>query len=209
MRSVPRARRRLGCLGGLAVLLLCVVGLFAILQPWSFHIGGRWTPTTTWYGVGRLRDSTGAEYGLYLSFFPDNTSDGEGGLPSGPMLSKDLRGKASVCTAGGAKYRFDVRGEITGAWLHTDGAKMFLSLGERPGSKIPRTFSLFGAWHGPELPLDDHKTMFMNFLPDGTLTPAGQYTAPVPEKHATVTLSWGSESGFETLCAELRGAPGR
>jgi len=46
----------------------------------------------------------------------------------------------------------------------------------------------------------------MNFRPDGTLTPSGSYTSPVPEKHATVTLAWGSESDFESLCASLRGA---
>jgi hypothetical protein len=47
--------------------------------------------------------------------------------------------------------------------------------------------------------------MFMNFRPDGALTPSGSYTSPVPERHATVTLVWGNESDFDSLCASLRG----
>lgn len=191
--------------------MVVVLAVYALIAPWSFHIGGRWTPNVTWYGVGRLRDSAGAQYGLYLQFFP-YIHRGHGAAASAghrPLLHNDLKGKASVCTAGGAVYQFDLSGEISGAWLHTDGAAMTLWLSERPGPKIRRAFRLYGTWQGGDLPLDDHKTMFMNFRPDGTLTPAGSYTSPVPEKHATVTLAWGSREDFDSLCASVAGGSAR
>jgi len=208
MRTDSRGRLRLGCTGGIVLGLGIVLAMYGILAPWSFHIGGRWTPAA-WWGVGRLRDSTGAQYGLYVYFFPDFHRGGISRLGSSPWPRFSLRGKGQVCTAGGAKYRFDLSGQISGAWLTTDGSEMDFSLREKPGPRIRRAFSLHGAWHGQELALDDRKTMFIHFRPGGELTPAGGYTSPVPEKHATVTLAWGSENDFESLCASLAGGAGR
>lgn len=198
---MPLARPRIGCLGLLVFAIALATAVYALIAPWSFHIGGRWTPVT-WWGVGRLRDSSGAEYGVYLYFFPDfrRTSRlGGGGIRCG------LRGKAWVCTAGGAKYQFNLSGQIYGAWLDSDGKDMALSLREPRGPKLRRAFDLYGAWQGPELPLDDHQSMIRNFRPDGKLTPAGGYTSPLPDKHATVTLHWGRESDFDALCASIAG----
>lgn len=201
MPTLPRTRRRFGCAGALLFTVGVALALYAVLAPWSFRIGDRWTPAT-WWGVGRLRDSNGAQYGLYAYFSPDFRG-GASRLGNAPWPRTGLRGRAWVCTAGGAKYRFDLRGQIAGAWLYTDGAEMSLSLREPSGPKTPRAFSLYGAWRGTELPLDDHKTMLMHFRPDGTLTPSGSYTSPLPDRHATVTLAWGSYSDFESLCASL------
>jgi len=206
-----RPRARFGCAGSLLFALGVVAAMYGLLAPWSFHIGGRWTPTTMWHGVGRLRDSTGAQYGLYVQFFPWLRRTGRT-LTRQPWPRTPLRGKASVCTAGGAKYPFDVTGQLAGAWLHTDGGQMTLALSEPHGSTksfLRRAFSLYGTWEGERLPLDDHKSMFMHFRPDGTLTPSGGYTSPVPEKHATVTLEWGNEAEFEALCSGLIGRNSR
>jgi hypothetical protein len=69
--------------------------------------------------------------------------------------------------------------------------------------KAPRTLSLAGAWRGPTLVLDDEKSMYMHFLPGGNLTPAPTYTAPVPEKHAHVTIAWGGLDAFQAMCDGL------
>jgi hypothetical protein len=88
-----------------------------------------------------------------------------------------------------------------GAWLDAEGHEMALGLTE-PGAQRPRRhFQLVGAFHGADLAMDDEKSMFMYFLHDGTLTPARSYTSPVPEKHATVTLKWGTKADFDALCA--------
>jgi hypothetical protein len=174
-----------------------------VLAPWSFRIGARWTPAVTWSGFGRLRDSSGAQYGLFVSFSP-NLRGGAGRISrANPLFNYGLRGTGWVCTGRGTRYRFDLRGGIYGLWRDTDGAYTHLSLAEPRGPKNRRQFDLYGEWHGPQLVLDDHKSMFIHFLPDGSLTPARGYTSPVPEKHANVTLSWGTERDFESLCETL------
>jgi hypothetical protein len=84
--------------------------------------------------------------------------------------------------AGGARYRFNVDGGISGAWLHTDASTVAMSLTESGHPKLPRHFKLMGDWRGPNLVLDDQKSMFMNFLAGGNL------------------------SDFERMCANLRSA---
>lgn len=118
----------------------------------------------------------------------------------------NLSGKAQVCTAGGEKYYFTVGGSASGAWLHTDGSKVSIALAEGGHTKLPRTFHLAGIWRGPALVLDDEKSMYMHFLPGGNLTPAPTYTAPVPEKHAHVTVAWGGLDDFQAICDSLGAA---
>src|SRR5439155_15179178 len=71
LAAMLRPLRRMGCVGQLLLVLVVVVGITAVLQPWAFHIGGRWTPLSSWQGVGRLVDSAGRPYGLYLFFTTD------------------------------------------------------------------------------------------------------------------------------------------
>ena len=199
-RWAPGKKPSCGCLGSPVGTVVLGVIAYCAVAPFTFHIGGRWTPLGRWNGVGRLRDSAGAQYGLYLRFGPYVDIDSRN---DGMSVCCELSGKAQVCTAGGAKYPFDVSGGISGAWLHTDGSKVNFNLAEPGHPKLPRQFNLSGVWRGPDLVLDDQKSMFIHFLPGGNLTPAPSYTSPVPEKHASVTVSWGSLSDFESLCASL------
>jgi hypothetical protein len=191
----------LGCLGSLVGAVVVPAIIFVLIAPWIFHIGERWT-LGQWDGVGRLRDSAGLQYGVYLRLYPYVNIDHRN---EGMSACCNLGGRAQVCTAGGAKYRFDLNGFIHGAWLHTEGSKVNLSLMELGRPKLPRQFDLFGVWRGPSLVLDDRKSMFIHFLPGGNLTPSPNYTSPVPDRHATVTLAWGSLGDFETICAGLGG----
>ena len=168
-------------MGSLIFGVFITLAVYALVVPWSFHIGGR----------------------LYIYFYPYlRATTRLLGHKAWPATG--LRGRASVCTKAGEVYRFRLSGDIYGAWLNSDGMEVGFSLMEPRGPKLRRAFDLYGVWHGPELVLDDHKTMFMNIRPDGTLTPTGQYTSPVPEKHAHVTLTWGSYSAFASPCRSLR-----
>jgi hypothetical protein len=190
-----------GCLGSLLATVVASTVAYVLFFPFSFRLGDRWTPLGRWEAVGRLRDPAGFDYGLYTRFGPNVSIDSR--TDSFVFPCCNLSGKAQVCTAGGARYRFDVDGRISGAWLRTDGSKVSIRLTEPGRQKLPRHFELMGDWRGPNLVLDDQKSMFMNFLPGGNLTPAPSYTSPVPERHAQVTLAWGNLGDFESMCASL------
>ena len=153
-----------------------------------------------------MRDSAGFDYGLFIQFGPNVSIDYRTGTGSFVLPCCNLSGKAQVCTTGGTRHRFDLDGGISGAWLRTDGSKVSIRLTEPGHPKLPRHFVLIGDWRGPNLVLDDQKSMFMNFLPDGNLTPAPSYTSPVPERHARVTLARGNLADFESMCGSLRSA---
>lgn len=186
---------------------MVAIGVAALIAPWSFHIGGRWTPFTTWEGVGRLIDSTGRPYGLYVSFNPEFYRGRRGGSyvggPARPAPHSILRGRATVCTQSGLKIPLKLSGDVYGAWSDVEGKEIDLGLTEPANIKPRRHFSLYGSFHGAALSMDDHKSMFMYLLSDGNLTPARSYTSPVPEKHAKVALEWGNEADFDRLCHEL------
>jgi len=184
--------------------IVIVVAVTALIAPWSFHIGDRFTPFITWQGVGRLVDSAGREYGLYAWFSPDlrrgnRTITG----PRHPSPQYAIRGKATVCTASGLKIPFDLRGDVSGAWLNLDGKPIDFGLAEHTDAKPKRHFTLYGSFQGPALVMDDHKSMFMYLMSDANLTPARSYTSPVPEKYAKTHLEWGNEADFDRLCAQL------
>lgn len=181
-----------------------MVAVPALIAPWAFHVGNRWTPVMVWQGVGKLQDSTGKQYGLYLSFSPDlHRGRGVHTGPAHPTPRVSLRGTSLVCTSQGLRIPFVLRGDIYGAWLNAEGKEIAFTLREQTNEKQKRHFSLSGSFQGSDLEMDDDKSMFMYLQPDGRLTPARSYTSPVPEKHAKVNLHWGTEDDFSSLCQSL------
>jgi len=111
--------------------------------------------------------------GCSCSLGPNVSIDYRTGTDSFVLPCCNLIGKAQVCTTGGTRHRFDMDGRISGAWLRTDGSKVSIRLTEPGHLKLRRHFGLMGDWRGPNLVLDDQKSMFMNFRPDGNpVTPA-------------------------------------
>jgi len=205
MASVPRQKPQCGCCGCIGSIVATVVGaaiVYVLITPWTFHMGGRWTPLQRWDGVGELRDSAGARYGLYVRLSPQVNID----YRNDSMDCCTLYGKAQVCTAGGAKYNFDLSGGFSGAWLRSDGSKVNINLMESGHPRLPRQFYLTGVWRGANLALDDRSSMSLRLLPDGNLTPRANTTTADPAKHVRVTIGWGTLSDFDSLCASLGNA---
>ena len=194
-----RARR--GCLTKLFSLLLVGIlgvallyGLVAITAPWSFHIGGRWTPFLTWHGYGELQTKDGNRYPLYVSFFPSSHSSRlhlEGLRPTG-----GLQGSAWICTSPGVTQYLDLSGTIYGGWRSTDDSLIGFRLLEH---KIINTggyrgfFDLRGRWQGPKLVMDergDHGKV------------GSPFRSGLRVDYARVTLGWGTYSDFKNLCAK-------
>ena len=190
----------MGCLVSFTCAVVIPAFFYVLTTPWTFHMGGRWTPLVRWDGVGRLRDSAGFEYVMYARLSPYVNVDSRDGSMS---VCCELSGSSQVCTAGGARYAFHLNGGVSGAWLHSNGAKLNIALTEAGHPKLPRQFQFSGVWRGPDIVLDDQRFMIDHFLPGGNLTPNPINRTPIPDKHAKVTLSWGSPGDFDALCASL------
>jgi len=184
---------RLGCFGALVLALLVPLVLTAILAPWAYHIGGRWTPAF-WWGYGKLRTQSGDEYPLFVYFFPRF-----GGMTrlrlNGQRPTSALGGMGWLCSAQGVTQRLDLSGDIYGTYLNTDGNQMGFRLldARRPFRINPqkrRYFDLYGRWHGPQLIMQDNGGWERGFHPD----------PHNPKERANVTFTWGSYSDFKNLC---------
>ena len=190
-----RALRRLGCLGGLMFGLLVVLLVTAVLAPWSFHIGERWT-AAWWQGVGMLRTEAGDAYPVYIYFFPNFRSMSRLRL-NGQRPTSGLSGNGWLCSAQGVTQRLDLSGTIYGTYLNTDGNQMGIRLLDarrffRINPQRRRYFDLYGRWHGPELVMGDDGGWERGFHPD----------PHDPKERAKVTFSWGSYGEFKRLCDE-------
>lgn len=185
--------RRHGCLASLfGLLLLCaavVYGVAGVTSPWSFHIGGRWTPFLSWSGFGELHSKNGT-YPLYVTFYPSPHSSRlrlDGLRPTG-----GLQGTGWLCTSRGNIQRLALSGTLYGGWKSTDNSLLdfrlldrnLIDLGGRRGF-----FDLYGRFQGAQLVMDDR----------------GRWSATLRSgvriEHASVTFDWGSYSDFKALCA--------
>jgi len=191
--TAAKMKGKIGCGGGLGLMLITFFGLTLVLYPWALHMGGRFTPALTWHGYGRMHSSTGANYGLYLNLGFDMPR-GRGGMGR----PDNLRGSAMLCTQQGALYKFEVSGRED-AWFDTDGKKLdlFLRTPKDAGEKL--RFDLFGGWKGTELVLEDKGNLAISFNADGTAK--GFAIGPnAPKEETRVTLQYGKQEAFDELC---------
>jgi hypothetical protein len=188
-----RALRRLGCFGALVFGFVVILAVTALLAPWAFHIGGRWTPGM-WWGYGKLRTTAGDEYPIFIYFYPNFRSMSRLRL-NGQRPTSGLSGMGWLCSAQGVTQRLDLTGDIYGTYLNTDGNQMGIRLLDwrRPfnlNHQYRRYVDLYGRWHGPELTLQDDGGWERGFHPDPHDAKA----------RAAITFTWGSYSDFRDLC---------
>jgi hypothetical protein len=164
-------------------------GVVVALDPWSLHIGGRWTPFLTWQGSGMLRTKGGSEYPLYIYFYPSSHFSRlhmDGLRPTG-----GVQGSAWLCTSHGVTQRLTLSGTIYGGWRSTEGSLIgfrllepkIIDVGQRQGY-----FDLIGKWHGSELVMDDRGNT------------VSQFRSGLRIEHASVALNWSSYSDFKAVC---------
>lgn len=198
MPAKPR-RRGFGFLGLFACIAL-LYAVFALISPWAFHIGGRWTPLLYWTGSGRLV-TKGGTYPLYIMIYPSSRGGStlrlDGLRPAG-----GLHGSGWLCTARGVTVPLDLTGTIYGGWRSTDGSLMEFRLLERNsasqqliGSGYRGYFDLFGYWHGPELTMNDRGEW------------SSKFRSGLKIEHASVTLTSSSWSDFQAACRSATNLP--
>ena len=193
---------RVGCLaqifGALLFGVALVYAVAAITSPWSFHIGGRWTPFLTWSGYGNLVTNTGT-YPLYISFHPSphfSRLHLDGLHPTG-----GFQGDGWLCTAPGTIERLWLSGTIYNGWSTTEGSLMGFRLNERyfpiDLGQHRGYLDLTGRWQGRHLVMDDRAHYTTTFRSGLRL------------ERASVTFDWSSYSDFKSLCASANIAPPR
>jgi hypothetical protein len=184
---------RLGCFGAIVFAFILIFLMTAVLAPWSYHIGGRWTPAF-WQGIGTLRTEFGDTYPLYIYFYPNFRSMTRLRL-NGQRPTSGLRGMGWLCSAQGVMQRLDLTGDIYGTYLNTDGNQAGFRLLDarhyfRINAQRRRYFDLYGRWRGPELAMEDTGGWERGFHPD----------PHNPKERAKVTFTWGSYEDFKKLC---------
>jgi hypothetical protein len=200
----PRPARRAQYIALRLVLIVFVV-LFIVVfvpAPWSFHIGGQFTPFGRWDGYGPVRASNGGRYLLFT-----HVQGGVVGRADRPSCTihgscGTLRGSAQLCTESGRVYSFSLNGKMHG-WLTTDKSRTDIDLSG--GSPVPlphgQAVAFHGVWHGPVLPVASTDGSFTAaFTPAGairrTASTAGTGTA-------SGTLRPGSAAAFDQACHAL------
>jgi hypothetical protein len=188
-----RTPRKHGFFASLLKLLLlgvaAVYGVAAITAPWSFHIGGLWTPLLHWSGAGELH-TKGGTYPLYVSILPSSSFSQlrlDGLRPTG-----GVRGSGALCTARGVVQRLDLSGTIYNGWSSTEGSLMSLRLLEQKIFNVSQRqgfFDLYGRWQGRELVMDSRGE------------PGSAFPSGLKIEHASVDLKPNSYADFESRCA--------
>ena len=190
-----------GCLtrvvGALLFGAAVVYAVAAITSPWSFHIGGRWTPFLTWSGYGKVVTKSGT-YPLYISFYPSPHFSHlklDGLRPTG-----GIRGTGWLCTAPGAIEPLRLDGTIFDGWRSTEGSLMEFRLNERKIIDVGQRrgfFDLYGRWQGQELVMNDRNRY------------GGTFRSGMRMDHASANFEWGSYSEFKSACADAKIGPAK
>ncbi len=200
-----------GCLGGLIrIIFILVLGVIlvvlttAVFAPWGFFMGGSFHPLAEWHGWGVMHSSaSGGDYVLYVRMYPRPAGRGSRGAPH-------VRGTALLCTPRGERFTLTLGGDFDRSmYLSSDGKRAELYMYNRSG--LARQYglntdtrpglNLHGAWHNPDLVLDDHGSLGYNFQPDGTVYTGHAVNRPWG-KPVQITLHEGSESEFDAACAK-------
>lgn len=205
-----KPRSRLGCLGSLlsfvvvslAAYFLIYLPVLALLYPWSFFLGGSFHLIPGWQGWGKLH----ARSGDFILYIYRSDPSLQGGLvhPDYPRM----RGTAKLCTPRGERYEFmrvTMNFQNKGFGLNSDNQPVTLSvynygLRGRFESDYRPSFSLEGAWHNPNLVLEDHGSLARAFLPDGRAYLGPTSKQPPAGENLSITLTPGNYSDFKAAC---------
>jgi hypothetical protein len=129
-------------------------------------MGGRFHVIPMWQGWGRIHSAAG-DYVLFVSMQPR----------AGTRGIAHVAGLGVLCTPRGQTFDLTLGGDFEkhmGA--STEGKRVYLYMHKRGGFRSgtasdPRPgLEFHGAWHNPDMVLDDHGSLSRAFKLDGTLS---------------------------------------
>ncbi len=184
-----------GCFGLVVVLVVVgavMLGTVALLQPWSFYLGGTFHPLPYWQGWGRMHSQSG-DYLVYLWMWPSRSK-----------YMAHLSGQGELCTPRGERFtlRFgadmdrhvgrDMNGKAIRIYGYNHPWNWQYVNDDRP------ELDLRGQWQNPNIVLNDRGTLLNNFKPDGTLYPKGQHATT--KEPLQLVLNQGSHADYAAAC---------
>lgn len=192
-------RESMGGLDWMVVLVLMAAGVLAAFSPWSFFMGGRFTPLTQWTGYGKMH-SAGGDYGIFLRLAHHQSDDVANTFAAKP----NLRGSAILCTPQGERYEYSLEGDVRNAWLQTEGRATglkLLTLDRQPHLRNLGFTSndLRGVWHHGDLVLENTGTG--NAPAAKSKSRRTRRHSPGSERTATV-VSYGDLPSFNNFCRD-------
>jgi hypothetical protein len=199
-------RETMGGLDWLVVTVLMAAGVLSAFSPWSFFIGGRFTPLAQWTGYGKLHSPAGGDYGLFLRLAHHQSDNLAGAFAAKP----NLRGSAILCTPEGEKYEYRLEGTVRNAWLQTEGRSTGLrlvTLDREPQlrSGLERlglqSNDLRGVWRHGNLVLDDSGAASSRAPSDPPKPRHGKRRSSRRADRAATVVSYANLSAFNDFCA--------
>lgn len=195
-QSPAQSKAKVGCFGTIVVTIVVGILCIFVFSPWALHMGGRLTPAMRWHGYGKMHSSSAADFGLYLDIYYSDP-----GRQRSAVQPSNLNGSAMLCSPKLPGHKYRLSGTVYSAWLSTDGKRTVIHLySPKNGEKLD--FSLEGAWNGQQLVMNDRGSLASGFNPDGSPHGVGVGVYR-PREKADVTLEYGSQDDFETICRNL------
>ena len=159
-------------------------------------MGGRFHLFPMWQGWGRMHSVTaGGDFVLFVSMQP---RPGRSGI-------SHVVGTGVLCTPRGETFNLRLGGDFEkhmGA--STDGKHASFYLHQRPGfvsgATGPPHLEFIGAWHNPDVVLDDHASLSREFQPDGRLYSGNPHRRPAGREVISLVLHEGSRAEFDAAC---------
>jgi hypothetical protein len=199
-------RETMGGLDWLVVTVLIAAGVLSAFSPWSFFIGGRFTPLAQWTGYGKMHSPSGGDYGLFLRLAHHQSDDIAGSFAAKP----NLRGSAILCTPQGDKYEYRLEGTVRNAWLQTEGRPTGLRLVTLDGEPQHRDLrlqnlglpndDLRGVWRHGNLVLDDNGSASSRVPSASPKTRHGKHRPARKGDHPAIVVSYGNLAAFNNFC---------
>jgi hypothetical protein len=193
-------RETMGGLDWLVVLVLMAAGVLSAFSPWSFFIGGRFTPLTQWTGYGKMHSPAGRDYGLFLRLTHNQSDDVAGTFAATP----NLHGSAILCTPQGETYEYRLQGTVHDAWLQTEGRATGLTLVTLDRQPQLRTLGLpsndlRGVWRHGSLVIEESGAT--SAAPKTSRKSRhGKRRAVRASHHGATVVSYGNLSAFNDFC---------
>jgi hypothetical protein len=184
--------KTIGCLSYLIGVTIAAFLVTLFFHPWAFYMGGRFTPSRSWEGIGAIRSSTGAQYGLFLhlSYYGARGSD------------RNLDGYAVLCNPQGRVFKYNVYGWVEHVWLYTEGKHTRLDFWKMKGEAVDTHFHLQGRWQNGALLLEDQGSLGIPFRADGSVHPKGAFNpSPIKNEKAAVIVTKGARFDFDEMCS--------